>query len=158
MLPLETPSGDTSQDYFAVGMTDALITDLAKVGALRVISLQSVMQYKGVQKPLPDIGRELNVEAVLTGSIVRTGERIRIAVKLIHAATGRNLWGNSYERDMRDVLALQREVTQDIVGEIRIKLTPQEQVRFETRPSGPPGSIRSLSSWKVLSQPPNRRG
>jgi serine/threonine protein kinase/Tfp pilus assembly protein PilF len=132
VLPLENPSGDTSQDYFAVGMTDALITDLAKVGALRVISLQSVMQYKGVQKPLPDIGRELNVDAVLTGSIVRSGERVRIAVQLIHAATGRNLWEDSYDRNLRDVLALQREVTRDIVGEIRIKLTPQEQMVFET--------------------------
>ena len=138
VLPLENPSGDTSQDYFAVGMTDALITDLAKVGALRVISLQSVMQYKGTRKPLTEIGRELNVDAVLTGSIVRSGERVRIAVQLIHAATGRNLWEDSYEQDLRDVLALQREVTRDIVGEIRIKLTPQEQMRFETvRPVNP---------------------
>jgi eukaryotic-like serine/threonine-protein kinase len=138
VLPLENLSGDTSQDYFAVGMTDALITDLAKVGALRVISLQSVMQYKGAHKPLPEIGRELNVDSVLTGSIVRSGERVRIAVQLIHAATGRNLWADSYQRDLRDVLALQREVTRDIVDEIRIKLTPQEQVRFETvRPVNP---------------------
>ena len=138
VLPLENLSGDTSQDYFSVGMTDALITDLAKVGALRVISLQSVMQYKGTHKPLPEIGSELNVDAVLTGSIVRSGERVRIAVQVIHAATGRNVWANSYERDLRDVLALQREVTRDIVGEIRIKLTPQEQVRFETaRPVNP---------------------
>ncbi|MCM3900973.1 MAG: protein kinase [Pyrinomonadaceae bacterium] len=138
VLPLENLSGDTSQDYFAVGMTDALITDLAKVGALRVISLQSVMQYKGARKPLPEIGHELNVDAVLTGSIVRSGERVRIAVQLIHAATGQNLWADSYERDLRDVLALQREVTRNIVGEIRIKLTPQEQVRFETvRPVNP---------------------
>jgi TolB-like protein len=138
VLPLENPSSDTSQDYFAVGMTDALITDLAKVGALRVISLQSVMQYKGARKPLTEIGRELNVDAVLTGSIVRSGERVRIAVQLIHAATGRNLWEDSYERDLRDVLALPREVTRDIVGEIRIKLTPQEQMRFETvRPVNP---------------------
>jgi len=132
VLPLESLSGDTSQDYFAVGMTDALITDFAKVGALRVISLQSVMQYKGARKPLSEIGRELNVDAVLTGSISRSGERVRIAVQLVHAATGRNLWADSYERDLRDVLALQREVTEDVVGEIRIKLTPQEQVRFET--------------------------
>ncbi|MCM3873346.1 MAG: tetratricopeptide repeat protein, partial [Pyrinomonadaceae bacterium] len=132
VLPLEDLSGDTSQDYFAVGMTDALITDLAKVGALRVISMQSVMQYKGARKPLPEIGRELNVDAVLTGSIVRSGDRVRITVQLIHAATGGNVWADSYDRDLRDVLALQREVTRDIVDEIRIKLTPQEQVRFET--------------------------
>ncbi|MCA1602287.1 MAG: winged helix-turn-helix domain-containing protein [Acidobacteria bacterium] len=119
VLPLENLSGDTSQDYFADGMTAALITDLAKVGALRVISLPSVMQYKGARKPLPEIGRELNVDVVLTGSVVRSGERVRIAVQLIHAATGRNLWADSYERDLRAVLALQREVTRDIVGEIR---------------------------------------
>jgi serine/threonine protein kinase/Flp pilus assembly protein TadD len=137
VLPMENLSGDASQDYFAVGMTDALITDLAKVGALRVISLQSVMQYRGARKPLPEIGRELNVDAVLSGSIVRSGERVRIAVQLIHAATGRNLWADSYEQDLRDVLALQREVTRDIVGEIRIKLGPQEQVQL--------GSVRAVN-------------
>ncbi|MDQ3666879.1 MAG: tetratricopeptide repeat-containing serine/threonine-protein kinase, partial [Acidobacteriota bacterium] len=138
VLPLENLSGDTSQDYFADGVTDALITDLARVGALRVISLQSVLQYKGARKPLPEIGRELNVDALLTGSVERTGERVRIAVQLVHSATGRNLWNDSYERDLRDVLALQRELTRDVVGEIRIKLTPQEQVRFETvRPVNP---------------------
>ncbi|MEP6602188.1 MAG: winged helix-turn-helix domain-containing protein, partial [Nitrospirota bacterium] len=130
VLPLENLSGDTSQDYFADGMTEALITDLAKIGALRVMSRPSVMQYKGAHKPLPEIGRDLNVDAVLTGSVVRSGERVLIAVQLIHAATDRNLWADSYERDLRDVLALQREVTRDIAGEIRIKLPPQEQVRF----------------------------
>lgn len=137
VLPLENLSGDASQDYFADGMTEALITDLAKIGALRVMSRSSVMQYKGAHKPLPEIGRELNVDAVLTGSVVRSGERVRITVQLIHAATGRNLWADSYERDLRDVLALQREVTRSIVGEIRIKLMPQEQVQF--------GSVRSVN-------------
>ena len=138
VLPLENLSGDASQDYFADGMTESLITNLAKIGALRVISRPSVMQYKGARKPLPEIGRELNVDAVLVGSVVRSGERVRIAVQLIHAATDRNLWSDSYERDLRDVLALQKEVTQDIVGEIRIKLTPQEQVQFgSVRPVNP---------------------
>ncbi|MDQ3255151.1 MAG: protein kinase, partial [Acidobacteriota bacterium] len=138
VLPLENLSGDTSQDYFADGMTEALITDLAKVGALRVISLPSVMQYKGARKPLPEIGRELNADVVLTGSVVRSGERVRIAVQLINTATGRNLWADSYERDLRDVLALQREVIRDIVGEIRIELTPQEQGQFgSVRPVNP---------------------
>lgn len=130
VLPLDNLSGDASQNYFAEGMTDALTTDLAKIGALRVISRQSVMQYSGTQKPLPEIGRELSVDAVLTGSVMRSGERVRIAVQLVHAATGRNLWADSYERDLLDVLTLQREVTRDIVGEVRIKLTPQEQVQF----------------------------
>lgn len=130
VLPLENLSGDASQDYFAEGMTEALITDLAKIHELRVISRPSVIQYKGTRKPLPEIARELNVDAVLTGSVVRAGERVRIAVQLIHAATDRTLWTDSYERDLRDVLALQREVTRDVVGEIKIKLTPQEQKQF----------------------------
>jgi TolB-like protein/DNA-binding winged helix-turn-helix (wHTH) protein len=127
VLPLENLSGDPSQDYFADGMTEAVITDLARVGALRVMSLASVMPYKGKRKPLAEIGRELNVEAVMTGSVERSGERVRIAVQLIHAATGRNLWTNTYERDLRDVVALQKELTRDIVGKIRITVTPQEQ-------------------------------
>jgi TolB-like protein/Flp pilus assembly protein TadD len=138
VLPLENLSGDTSQDYFADGITEALITDLAKVRALRVISLPSVMQYKGARKPLAEIGRELNVDVALKGSVARSGERVRIAVKLIHVATDRNLWADSYERDLRDVLPLQREMTRDIVGEIRIKLTPQEQGQFgSVRPVDP---------------------
>jgi eukaryotic-like serine/threonine-protein kinase len=138
VLPLENLSGDASQEYFADGMTEALITDLAKIGALRVISRPSVMRYKGARKTLPEVGRELNVEAVLTGSVARSGGRVRIAVQLTHAATERNLWADSYERDLRDVLALHRDVTRDIVGEIRGKLTPQEQVRF--------GGVRPVSS------------
>ncbi len=138
VLPLENLSGDTSQDYFADVVTEELINDLARVGALRVVSLPSVIEYKGARKPLPEIGRELSVDAVLTGSVMRSGERVRIAVQLIHTATGRNLWADSYERDLRDVLALQREVTRDIVGEIRINLTPQEQVQFRSaRPVDP---------------------
>jgi serine/threonine protein kinase/predicted negative regulator of RcsB-dependent stress response len=138
VLPLENLSGDTSQEYFADGMTESLITDLAKIGSLRVISRPSVVQYKGGHKPLPDIGRELNVDAVLIGSVVRSGDRVRIAVQLIHAATEQNLWSDSYEHDLRDVLALQKEVTRDIVREIRIKLTPQEQTQFvSARPVNP---------------------
>jgi TolB-like protein/DNA-binding winged helix-turn-helix (wHTH) protein/Flp pilus assembly protein TadD len=127
VLPLENLSDDSSQGYFADGMTEALITDLAKISAIRVMSRSSVMQYKGAHTSLPDIGRELNVDAVLTGSVVRSGERVRISIQLVHAATDRNLWADSYERDLRDVLALQREVARDIVREVRIKLRPEEQ-------------------------------
>ena len=138
VLPLENLSGDVSQDYFADEMTESLITELAKIGALRVISRPAVMQYKGTRKPLPEIGRELKVETLLTGSVVRSGERVRIAVQLIQAATGGNVWAESYERDLRDVLALQKDVTRDIAGEIRIKLTPQEQAQFgSARPVNP---------------------
>jgi non-specific serine/threonine protein kinase len=138
VLPLENISGDASQDYFADGMTESLITDLAKIGALRVISRPSVMQYKGSRKPLPEVGRELNVDAVLIGTVVRYGDHVRIAVQLIHAATEENMGTYNYEHDLRDVLALQREVTRYIVGKIRIKLTPQEQRQFgSVRPVNP---------------------
>ncbi len=138
VLPLENLSGDASQEYFADGMTDALITDFAKIGALRVISRASVMQYKGARKTVQEVGRELNVDAILTGSVVKAGERVRITVQLFQAANGLNLWADSYERDLRDTLALQRDVTQDIVGKIRIKLTPQEQGQFvNVRPVDP---------------------
>ncbi len=129
VLPLENLSGDPSQDYFADGMTEALLTDLAKVSAIRVMSPSSVMRYKSARKQLPEIGRELNVDAVLTGSVVRSGERVRITLQLVHAATARNLWADSYERDLRDVLALQREIARDIVGAVRIELRPQEHVQ-----------------------------
>ena len=130
VLPLQNLSGDASQEHFAVGMTDALITDLARIGALRVMSHPSVMQYKTARKPLPEIGRELNVDAVLTGSVVRSGERVRIAVQLFDVATGRKLWAESYDRDLRDLQALPEAVAQDIAGEIGIKLSPQKQVQF----------------------------
>jgi serine/threonine protein kinase/tetratricopeptide (TPR) repeat protein len=138
VLPLENLSGDTSQDYFAEGMTDSLISDLARIGALRVISRPSVMRYKGTRKPPAEIGRELNVDAVLIGSVERTGARVRMAVQLIHAATERNLWTNSYNENLGDVLALQRSLTQDIVDKIKIQPTTQEQVRLRgARPVNP---------------------
>lgn len=139
VLPLENLSGDPAQDYFAEGMTEALFTDLAKLGAMRVMSPSAVTQYQGAsKKPLAEIGRELNVEAVLTGSVVRDDGRVRISVQLIHAVTGRNLWAKSYERDMGDVLALQREVARDVVGGVSGKLGPQEQVQAgSVRPVNP---------------------
>ena len=130
LLPLQNLSGDASQKHFADGMTDALITDLAAIGALRVTSYPSVMQYKPARKSIPEIGRDLNVDAVLTGSVMRSGERVRVAVQLFDAAKGRNLWADSYERDLRDVLALQRAVARDIASEIGVNLSPREQARF----------------------------
>jgi TolB-like protein/Tfp pilus assembly protein PilF len=124
VLPLENLSQDPEQEYFADGMTEALITDLAKSSALRVISRTSVMQYKRVKKPLPQIARELNVDAVIEGSVQRSANRVRVTAQLIHAATDRHLWADSYERDLRDVLALQNEVASAIVHEIRVKLAP----------------------------------
>jgi TolB-like protein/Tfp pilus assembly protein PilF len=130
VLPLANLSGDLSQDYFADAMTDELITELAKISRLRVISRTSAMQYKGVRKPLPEIARELNVDAIIEGSALRVGRRVRITAQLIHAATDSHLWAESYERDLRDVIALQREVARAIANEVKITLTPQERQRL----------------------------
>ena len=130
VLPMENFSGDPSQDYFAEGITDTLISGLAKVGALRVTSRTSVMQFKGSQKPLKQIAQELNVDAVVEGSVQRFGDKIHVNVRLIEAATENRLWGGEYDRDLRDVLTLQNEVAQAVTQAIRIKVTPQEQSRL----------------------------
>ncbi len=126
VLPLENLSSD-SQDYFADGMTDELITDLAQISALRVISRTSVMPYKGVRKPLPQIARELNVDAVVEGTVLRSDKKVRITAQLIRAPADKHLWAESYEGDLRDTLALQKKVARSIAEEIRIKVTPQEE-------------------------------
>jgi TolB-like protein len=131
VLPLENLSGDPAQDYFADGMTDELIAALAKTRGLRVVSRTSVMRYKGPRnKSLPEIARELNVDAVVEGSVLRSGDRVRITAQLIQATSDRHLWGESYERDLRDTIALQREVAMALTEQIKIKLTPQEQERL----------------------------
>jgi len=138
VLPLDNFTGDPGQEYFVDGMTEALIADLSKIGALRVISRRSVMQYKAVSKPLPEIAKELHVGFVVEGSVVQAGGRVRITAQLIEGATDRHLWAETYERDLRDVLALQSEVARAIAHEVKIKLTPQEQARLETaRPIDP---------------------
>lgn len=123
VLPLANLTGDPAQDYFSDGMTDALITNLASWPALRVISRQSVMRYKGSAKPLPEIARELDVEGVVEGTVARSAGRVRITAQLIHAATDRHLWAHSYERRLEDVLALQDEVSRAIAEEVRITVT-----------------------------------
>ncbi len=130
VLPFENLSGNPEQDYFADGMTEALITNLAKIGAVRAISRTSAMQYKGARKPLPKIARELNVDAVVEGTVLRSDGRVRITAELVNAHTDRNLWAESYERDLRNVLALQSELAGAIAHEVQIKLTPQEQARL----------------------------
>ncbi len=131
VLPLENLSGDASQNYFADGMTDELITDLAQISALRVISRTSVMTYKGARKPLPQIARELNVDAVVEGSVLRSGDQVRITAQLIEASTDKHLWSQSYEGELRDTLALQNRVASAIADQIRINLTPQEQAALK---------------------------
>jgi TolB-like protein/DNA-binding winged helix-turn-helix (wHTH) protein/Flp pilus assembly protein TadD len=133
VLPLENLSGDPSQEYFADGMTDALITDLARIGSLRVISRTSVMRYKAARKPLAQIARELNVDAIVEGSVVRSGSRVRINAQLFQAVPERQLWANAYERDLADIVSLQDDVARAVAGEIQIKLTPQERARLGAR-------------------------
>src|SRR5216683_3007455 len=127
VLPLENLSHDPEQEYFADGMTEALITYIAKIGALRVTSRTSVMPYKGTKKPLSQIARELNVDVVVEGSDQRSGDRVRIDAQLIDARNDRNLWTESYQSDLSDVLELQGNVARAIAGEVRVQLTPEER-------------------------------
>ncbi len=131
VLPLDNLSGDPTQDFFADGMTEALIADLAKIDGLRVISRTSAMRYKGARRPLPEIAAELGVDAIVEGSVVRVGARVRINAQLIHAASDTHLWADSFDRDLSDVLTLQSEAARAIAAEIRIKLTPRAKGRLE---------------------------
>ena len=134
VLPLENLSRDEGEEYFVSGMTDELISRLARIGDLKVISRTSVMRYRDTTKPLPEIARELKVETVLNGSVLRVGDRVRIAVELIHAATDRSIWAESYERDVSDVLRLQSEVAQDVARKIRMRLTEADEERLTMVP------------------------
>lgn len=138
ILPLENLSGDPGQGYFADGMTEELINDLGQVSTLRVISLTSAMSYKGTKKKLPAIARELSVDGVVEGGVLREGNQVRISVQLIDARTDRPIWAHTYVRDMARDLALQGEVAQTIAEEIRTNVTPQEQARLaRERPIDP---------------------
>jgi serine/threonine protein kinase/tetratricopeptide (TPR) repeat protein len=130
VLPLENLSPAPDDDFFADGMTDALITTLAQIRALRVISRTSVMRYKGARQPLPEIAQALNVDAVVEGTVVRSHGRVRIAAQLIHAASDTHLWAKQYESDLRDVLSLQSDVARAIADEIQVQLSPQERTRL----------------------------
>jgi eukaryotic-like serine/threonine-protein kinase len=132
VLPLDNLSGDPGQEYFSIGMTEALISDLARIRDLRVISRTSVMRYKDTQKPLSEIARELNVDALIEGTVLQSGQRIRITAQLVEAGTARHLWNDSYERDIRDVLALQTDVARAITRGIEVTVTPQEGTRLAT--------------------------
>jgi TolB-like protein/DNA-binding winged helix-turn-helix (wHTH) protein/Flp pilus assembly protein TadD len=131
VLPLESLSDDASQDYFADGMTDELITDLGQIRALRVVSRTSVMQYKRARKPLPQIARELNVDAVVEGTVLRAGEQVRITAQLIEVSADKHLWAQSYEGDFRDAMALQSKVARAIVEQIQINLNPREEAALK---------------------------
>ena len=137
VLPLENISADPSQEYLAEGMTDEIITDLARLGGPKVISRTSAMQYKGTHKTIPDIARELHVGAVLEGSVERSGDRVRLRVQLIEAATDQHLWAEAYDRPLSDVLLLEAELAQDIARQIQVRLTPQQQDLAHNRPLNP---------------------
>jgi TolB-like protein/Tfp pilus assembly protein PilF len=144
VLPLENLSRDPEQEYFADGMTEALITDLSKISALRVISRTSVMRYKGAARPpMATIARELDVDAVVEGTVQRAGERVRITAQLIDARADRHLWAEIYERDLRDVLALQSEVARAIAAEIRVTVTPAEQALLTRTQSVDPKALEA---------------
>jgi TolB-like protein/DNA-binding winged helix-turn-helix (wHTH) protein/Tfp pilus assembly protein PilF len=156
VLPLENLSEDKDQQYFADGMTDELIAHLAKIRSLRVISRTSAMEYKGSRKPLSEIARELKVDAVVEGTVLRSGNRVRITAELIQVATDRHLWAETYESQLDDVLSLQNQVASAIVNEIRITLTPHEQEQLATvRPVSAEGYedyLRGRYYWNKRSE------
>ncbi len=138
VLPLQNLSGDPSQEYFADGMTEELITELSRIQALKVVSHTSVMEYKNTKKHLPQIARELGVDGIVEGSLIREGDQVRVTVQLLNGPNDQHLWSEEYERPLRGVLNLQREVAQAIAQQIRIELTPQQQARLGTaRPVNP---------------------
>ena len=138
VLPLLNLSGDPQQEYFADGMTDELTITLSRISVLRVTSRTSAMEFKGTKKTVAEIAKELNVDALVEGSVTRSGNRVRVTAQLIEARTDSHLWANEYERDLRDALTLQDEVARDIANEIRVKLTPEERTRLAAaRPIDP---------------------
>jgi TolB-like protein/DNA-binding winged helix-turn-helix (wHTH) protein/Tfp pilus assembly protein PilF len=153
VLPLENLSRDPGQDYFSDGITEALTTDLAQISALRVISRTSAMHFKGSRETLPDIGRHLNVEAIVEGSVMRSGNQVRITAQLIDAKSDQHLWAKTYQRDLKDILDVQDEVARDIAAEIKVRLTPQEKVRLTSeRKTSPRAYDAYLRGRYLLSQ------
>jgi len=155
VLPLENLSGDAGQDYFADGMTEALITDLGRLGGLkRVIARGSVMRYKGSKRPLSEIGQELKVDVLITGAVLRSGNRVRITVQLISPANEQQVWASGFDRDLRDVLELQSEMSRAIADEIRVKLTPDEKTRLASArqviPEAYDAYLKGMHLWYKL--------
>lgn len=142
VLPLANLSGDPAQEYFADGMTEALIGNLARIRALRVVSRTSVMRFKGGTRSLPEIAQALNVDAIVEGSVLRTGDRVRISVQLIHAATDTHLWAREYERDLTDILKLQGEVSRAVAEEIQVQITAEERARLASAAAVDPAAYQ----------------
>ena len=156
VLPLQNLSGDPEQDFFVDGTHDALITELARLGALRVIARNSVIRYQSTQKPLTEIGKELNVDVVMTGSVGRSGDHIRITAQLISTETEEHLWAGRYDRNLRDVLSLQNEIVAAIAREIQLQLSPEEEAQLaNARPINPEAYeayLRGRFQWYKLSR------
>jgi len=156
VLPLKNLSGNSADEYFADGMTDELITNLAKISALRVRSYTSVSKYKTTSKSLPQIAQELQVDGIVEGSVVRSGDQIRITAQLIYVPRDQHLWAEEYERSVRDVLYLQREVAGDIAQQVRVTLTPNERQRLATAGTVDPAAyesyLRGRSFWNQRSE------
>ncbi len=157
ILPLKSITEDTSQEWFTDGMTDALITNLAKIGGLRVISRSSVMRYKGTNKPMPEIAQELGVDYVVDGSVLKMGDQVKISARLVDASRDEYVWADDYERAFSNVLGLQGEIAQTIASQIQVKLTPQEEVRLASaRPVNPEAYeayLKGQFHWYKLSPP-----
>ncbi len=162
VLPLANLSGDPGQEYFSDGMTDALIAELGQIGSLRVISRTSAMRYKKTDKPLPQIARELGVDALIEGSVLRSGDRVRITAQLIGAVPERHLWARNYERDLRDVLALQGEVARAIADQIKANVTPDVQVRLArsnpVNPEAHEAYLRGRYFWSKRTEEGYKKG
>ncbi len=158
VLPLQNLSQDPEQEYFAEGMTDALITDLAQINSLKVISRTSSMRYKQTNKSLPEIARELNVDGIVEGSVQRSGDRVRIIAQLVEASKDRHLWAESYERDMRDILGLQGEVARDIATQISVKLTSDTQERLSSPPKIDPAAYENYLRGRYFFERWNAEG
>jgi TolB-like protein/DNA-binding winged helix-turn-helix (wHTH) protein len=150
VVPLQNLSADPAQEYFSDGMTDALITDLAQIGSLRVISRTSSMRYKQTKKSLPEIARELTVDGIVEGTVQRSGDRVRITAQLIHGPSDKHFWAASYERDVRDVFGLEREIAGDVAHQVQARLRIQNQVALPAR-SGPeqprPVNLKALEAY-----------
>jgi len=146
VIPLANLSGDAAQDYFADGMTDELITALAKNRNLRIVSRTSAMQYKGVKRPLPDIARELNVDGILEGSVSRVGNRVHTTVQLIHAPSDTHIWAESYDRDLSEVIFLPEELSQTIAKEVKAAVSPPTRQR-SISPEAHDAYLQGLYFW-----------
>jgi TolB-like protein/DNA-binding winged helix-turn-helix (wHTH) protein/tetratricopeptide (TPR) repeat protein len=162
VLPLENLSGNPEEEYFADGMTEALLIELSKIGLLKVISRTSVMQYKGAKKSVREIARELGVAGVVEGSVLRSGNRVRITAQLIDAREDRYLWADSYDRDLRDVLALHSEVARTIADRVRVVITPEERQRLtearRVNPEAYQAYLKGRHYWSLRSLENLRKG